>query len=308
VSSLAHRAALHLRYGLQRAALKAIRRDQHYLIEGIQVTLPPEHRLPYFQAVFPSYDRYFLPILNALSATQPVLLVDVGANVGDTAIAAIQAGGDLQVVAVEGNPYFVGYLRHNAAPFADRVQVADRFAGPLNASMRYSHNGSTGSFACADGAAAGTRNGAVGESEGAGDGAPDWVEVSTLVKDPSRLVIWKSDTDGNDIHLAVTNWDTLDKWCGVLWLEYDPNLTQGDPADVAELGRLLGESKRTVWFFDNVGTHMATARGPAAQSLLADLTTWLRRQRAGETAVPYLDLWAFDDACMDALPNPTTLP
>jgi FkbM family methyltransferase len=278
------------------------------LIEGIQVRLPPEHRLPYFQAVFPSYDRYFLPILSALSATRPVLLVDVGANVGDTSIAAVRAGGDLQVVAVEGNPYFVGYLRQNTAPFADRVQVVDRFAGPLNASMRYSHNGSTGSFTRIDGATVGTHNGTTGESEEAGDGTQGWVNVSTLVKDPSRLVIWKSDTDGNDVHLAVANWDILNKCCSVLWLEYDPNLTQGDPTDVAELGRLLGESKRTVWFFDNVGTHMATARGPAAQSLLADLTTWMRRQRAGETAVPYLDLWAFDDTCVDALPDPATLP
>jgi FkbM family methyltransferase len=287
--------------------MRTLRRDQRYSIAGVEVLLPPEHRLPYFQAVFPSYDRYFGPVLGALAQSQPVLLVDVGANVGDTAVAAVRASEKIDVIAVEGNPYFVGYLRRNVAPFASRVRVVDRYVGPLDSSIRYTHNGSTGGFVKVETTAAADEAG-TGDS-GPGDSGPvDWVEVSSLVDDPARLVVWKCDTDGFDIHLTVANWDVLHRSCAALWMEYDPVITQGDPADIAELGRLLADSGRTVWMFDNVGTHMVTARGPAVATLLADLTTWLRRQRESGTGVAYLDLWAFDDSCLADLPDPKSLP
>lgn len=316
MQTLLHRVARHLQYELRRVALRTTHRDQRYAIEGTPVVLPPEHRLPYFQAVFPSYDRYFLPILRALAADRKVLLIDVGANVGDTAVAALSAAGTIDVVAVEGNPCFVGYLRRNIAPFAPRVTVVDRFVGPLDPLATYAHNGSTGGFSTkADvpggstpTAAPATASGTAGTTETTGTQAPDWVEVPTLLGDESRLTIWKSDTDGYDVPLAVTNWEVLHRRCDVLWLEYDPTITQGDPAHVEELGRLLGESDRTVWFFDHVGRHMASARGPAARSLLAGLTSWIRRQRGTGAFVNYLDLWAFDENCLAGLPDPTTLP
>jgi FkbM family methyltransferase len=289
VTALTHRAIMHARFGLRRTAYKALGKDQPYVIEGVKVVLPAEHRLPYYQAVFPQYDRYFVPILRALAASRETVLVDVGANVGDTAIAAARASEHIQVVAVEGNPYFVDYLRRNVSSFQDRVQVVDSFVGPLGDAVNYAHDGSTGGFVTGAG------------STQAEDGEPHWVSVDSLVEEPAELRIWKSDTDGFDVHLAVHNWDTLLRTCGVLWLEYDPALAQGDPSDLVKLGELLAESGRTVWFFDNVGNRMASARGAQVHPLLSQLTSWLRAQRRGVVAVPYLDLWVFDDASLDAV-------
>lgn len=36
----------------------AVGRDRQYQIGGHAAVLPPAHRLPWFQSVFPSYDRY----------------------------------------------------------------------------------------------------------------------------------------------------------------------------------------------------------------------------------------------------------
>jgi FkbM family methyltransferase len=282
---------MHAQYGVGRSLRKVLHQDQKYVIEGIEVALPPEHRLPYFQAVYPRYDRYFLPMLRALGAHRPTLLIDVGANVGDTAIAAVRASEEIRVVAVEGNPYFVGYLRRNVAAFTDRIRVVDRFVGPLDDSVSYAHNGSTGGFVRDDEPASGSQDTA----------STSWVDVATLVGEPADLRIWKSDTDGFDIPIAVRNWDAINKSCGVLWLEYDPAMNQSDPADITRLGDLLGDSGRMLWIFDNVGNRMACGQGAQGRAVLSDLTAWLRSQRTGVTAVPYLDIWAFDDDCVKAV-------
>jgi FkbM family methyltransferase len=266
----------------RRKARVLLRRDQPHRIGGHPVVLPPSHDLPFYQRRDPTYDDYAIGLLAGLAAAaERTLVIDVGANVGDTAVAALSAAPSIDVVSVEGAEAFTAYLRRNVAQFGDRARVIDGFVGPIGSDVTYSHDGSTGGFQHVI--------------------RQDTVDVATWVEPAALLalrrghdqVIWKSDIDGFDIHVLVQHWDVIDAGCRVLWFEYDPASTLGDPADTERLIELLGDSGRDLWVYDNLGRHMVDLRGgPMAETVLRDLTRWLQEQRDGYVAVLYLDVWA----------------
>ena len=74
------------------AVRKAVGRDQRHRIGRYDATLPASHLLPRLQQFFPEYDVYAARVLRDLchGSTNP-LLIDIGANVGDTALLALDA-------------------------------------------------------------------------------------------------------------------------------------------------------------------------------------------------------------------------
>lgn len=257
------------------------RKDQHYSIGGVEVTLPPESRLPYYQWRDPSYDAYAGDLLRrACADSTDAVLLDIGANVGDTAVLALAANPALRVVSVEGSEYFLRYLRKNLRPFGDRCDVVPGFVGPVAGRQRYRRDGGTGGFQGGDKS---SEEEVVVES---------WVSVAQLLeRQGDTLTLWKSDTDGFDIHLVAHNWDAIASTCDVIWMEFDPVGTLGPQADVDTLIDLIAQSGREVHVYDNVGHHMCTTSGTQSAPVLASLTQWLRQRRGGLAPVLYFDLW-----------------
>lgn len=255
----------------------ALRRERHYEIGGHEAVLPPGHRLPWFQAVFPAYDKYAESILAAVTAgTRRPLLIDVGANIGDTVLLAAAAVPSLRIKAVEGNPDFGRYLTANTSHLGDLVEVVDRFVSvPLAQPLVYSHTGSTGGFQPGE------------EEEG-----HDFVTVEELLADADQhdLTIWKSDTDGLDIPILLSDWDRIEASCGVIWFEFDPFRDVNDAAQLPELCDRIKRSGRVVHVVDNTGRSMMTVPSDVAGEVLMGLTHWLT-----ESAVPgdtsYFDIW-----------------
>lgn len=255
-------------------------REQRLDVDGIRIVLPPDHDLPFYQRRDPTYDAYAVPLLSALAGRGDVTVIDVGANVGDTAAAVLASDSSTQVISVEGDPSFVSYLRRNLAEHSERAQVVPGFVGPVGSRVSYSRTGTTGGF---------NTVGASGEQE-----ITAWVTPASLLEmvQPDRLAVWKSDIDGFDIHVLVQHWEVVDERCAVIWVEYDPPRTLGDPADVDRLIALIAASGREVVVYDNLGRRMTRlAPGPAQAPALHALTSWLHEQRQGHVTVPYLDLW-----------------
>ena len=75
----------------------------------MELELPLSHELPFYQHDHPRYDRQ----LGAIAAELGGPVVDIGANVGDTA-AAIRAESDVPILCVEGDPAFFALLERNA--------------------------------------------------------------------------------------------------------------------------------------------------------------------------------------------------
>ncbi len=258
-------------------------REQHHVVGDAKVVFPPEHDLPFYQRRDPTYDAYAIDVLRDLVLDgRRTLVLDLGANVGDTSVAALSASPCIDVVAVEGDPRFVDYLRRNLAPFKGRARVVDGFVGPIGTANTFARRGSTGGFAVAEG----------DESYS----VTTWVSPTTLLEyaDGYDRVVWKSDIDGFDIHLLAEHWTDIDGRCDVLWFEYDPVATLGDRVDVDTLVDLLGASGRRLRVYDNLGRPMVDLHpGPSAATGLRALTSWLVAQREGHLTVPYLDVWAF---------------
>ena len=80
-----------------------------YRIGSVELELPLSHELPFYRHDHPRYDRQ----LGAIAAELGGPVVDVGANVGDTA-AAIRAESGVPILCVEGDPRFFALLERNA--------------------------------------------------------------------------------------------------------------------------------------------------------------------------------------------------
>ncbi len=268
-----------------RRARVLVHREQHHTVSGLPLVLPPEHDLPFYQRRDPTYDAYAEHLIADLaSRAERMLVIDVGANVGDTAVACLGAAPNVDVIAVEGASSFASYLRRNTEAYGDRCRVVASFLGPIDGvtDRGYITTGaSTGRFA---------------SGVEAGVTVEDFVSPEQLLAttDDYDEVTWKSDIDGLDIHVLVQHWKVIDDRCDTLWFEFDPASTLGDRGDTGRLVDLLASSGREVAVYDNLGRRIVTLEGGTAVATgLSSLVAWLQEQREGHVAVPYVDLWAF---------------
>jgi len=109
-------------------AQKILGIKQNYKIGDTYIKLSADHRLPVYQSNHPYYDR-FLPHL-AKFLMDGSVVVDVGANVGDTFVGMWDRNPNLKFVCVEADLGFYKELRSNI----DRIVPADRGASvyPIN--------------------------------------------------------------------------------------------------------------------------------------------------------------------------------
>lgn len=256
-------------------------REQQHIIGGHPVVLPPGHDLPFYQRRDPSYDAYAGAVLAHIAGgSGTMLVIDVGANVGDTAVEALMAAPNIDVIAVEGDPGFASYARRNLEHFGDRAMVREGFVGPVGSRVHFRANASTGGFQ---------------GSESDGAEVTDWITPSNLLESAPSYdeVVWKSDIDGFDVHVLVHHWEVISQTCTTLWFEFDPAGTLGDPDDISRLIELLADSGRALRVFDNLGRELVSLpAGRAVRDGMTTLTNWLLEQRGGHVTVPYVDVWA----------------
>jgi FkbM family methyltransferase len=100
--------------------------------KGLTILTPPGHRLKEYREVHPRYDK-FLGELSAILPSQSVVL-DIGANVGDSLALMGASNPNLNVLCVEPDPYFLRYLKKNMQivlnnEFKGEIEVVKSFAG-----------------------------------------------------------------------------------------------------------------------------------------------------------------------------------
>ena len=85
--------------------------DIEFSVSGISLRLPAGHDLPKFKSKFPLYDTFLGHIVKSVADGE--LVIDVGANVGDTlAIMAVE-NSKLSYLCIEADDYFYNYLTKN---------------------------------------------------------------------------------------------------------------------------------------------------------------------------------------------------
>lgn len=113
---------------------------------GRRIRLPLSHELPRFSAIFPHYNQNLGRLASAVSGDlgRPLQAIDVGANVGDTALLLLANGAGV-VLCIEGSARYAELLRGNVT---DVVGVACEeslvaFAG-ARAGLVIAESGGTG--------------------------------------------------------------------------------------------------------------------------------------------------------------------
>jgi FkbM family methyltransferase len=217
-------------------------------VQGVDLYLPWSHLLPDYTRHGPEYGQNLVEMAKALqersqSPDEPLLVLDIGANVGDSA-AQIIASTHSRVLCIEGDPYWAKYLRKNLggeprATIEEALLIADEEGWGEVSPIRAHGTTSFGQVANGPGA------------------LPELPIQSLRAKHPDfeRLRLIKSDTDGFDPVLVPAVAAAWRDASPVLFFEFDPSLARSvdsrDPNDIWAKLMELGYSRLGIW--DNTG-------------------------------------------------------
>src|SRR5262249_13783837 len=103
-------------------------KPERKIVHGVEMLFPPAHTLPSMVSVFPRYDTLLPEFLQFLREERPtkLLVVDVGANVGDTAaLAAAKVGADnIRFICLEADEQYLPFLKTNVEKIDAQVICA----------------------------------------------------------------------------------------------------------------------------------------------------------------------------------------
>lgn len=154
---------LHLPWRLAAPGRVVMRR-----VQGVDLIVPWSHALPDYARKRPTYGQNIVCLADELHRregrpTQPMAVLDVGANVGDTA-AQILARTEARVLCVEADPYWAEFLHRNLdhdprATIVEALLVAGDLSGQdvravrANGTTRFAEHASAPTAAAAAAAA-----------------------------------------------------------------------------------------------------------------------------------------------------------
>jgi len=204
-------------------------------VGDIDLVLPLSHELPFYRHDHPLYDR----AVGVIAAEVGGPVVDVGANVGDTA-AEMRARTDVPILCVEGDDRFFALLARNAAQL-EPVELEHAF---VETPTRGRIERGAGTARVVEG------------------GGPIRAKPLRRILDEhprfARPALLKLDTDGFDVPILLANLDLLARTRPVLFFEYDPYL--GATPDVFERLREIGYRRLDV--YENTGEHVRSLELP----------------------------------------------
>jgi FkbM family methyltransferase len=199
-----------------------------YRIEGLELVLPLSHELPFYRNDHPRYNEASGRIAAQLGG--PV--VDVGANVGDTA-AAIRAVIDVPILCVEGDERFFRLLERNTRGLDPPPELERSFVEtPLRGRVE-------------------TGRGTSRVVSGGLVELPSKPLARILDEHPrfAEPALLKLDTDGFDVPILLANIELLARLRPVLFFEYAPHL--GAAPVIFE--RLRDAGYRRAHVYENTG-------------------------------------------------------
>jgi FkbM family methyltransferase len=217
----------------------------HASVHGIDMLLPISHNLPRYVAQYPYYDTVLPAFTKFLRAGQRLerrlVLVDVGANVGDTArlVGGVVGHDNVEIICIEADEAYLPLLHRNTEGLAVSVHnvIAAASTRQTNASMSRSKAGTS---SIAEG----------GEQRSA-------VALDDLLAN-REVDVLKIDTDGYEVEVLRGSLRTLERCSPAVYIEFSPEhlVTYGktEPAEVLRILRDAGYSHGIV--YDHLGYPM----------------------------------------------------
>ena len=208
------------------------------VIHGATLRLPPSHHLPGIIAAHPSYDTALPELSKFLYARklQQLIVIDVGANVGDTAgpIAAAIGADNVKFICIEGDPQYLPFLRQNVSSLDADIIVA--IAGPSNGEINASLMGDHGTSSVVQ-----------------GTGLTKMISIESVTD--RTIDILKIDTDGFELEVLKGAGALLRQPNIIVFTEYAPQYIRKyghtDPTNIFFLMSKAGFNR--VLAYDNIG-------------------------------------------------------
>ena len=214
--------------------------NQRKQFEGFFIELPAHHPLLDYQKKYPQYDR-FLPLLAAHINPREVI-VDIGANVGDSLAAMVEVNPEPTYFCIEADDAFYRYLVENiermvhTAPSLD-IETANAFIGKniTNISLE---------------GTAGTKHASANNT-----GAIQAVTLDQLIekKPTHKIALLKSDTDGHDYDVLESSMATIEKHQPALFFECQPDQEHQKSSYEKTILKLQALGYEDWTLFDNFG-------------------------------------------------------
>jgi len=221
-------------------------------VRGVDMVLPRRHLLPYMAREGSPYAQNLVDLAVLLGRTTPDLVVlDVGANVGDSALLILDRVA-CRVVCVEGDPEWLTFLERNVGHRDDVAIAPVLISGDGEeqlVSIVHADSG-TSQVVRASEATGGLHTVPAGQ-------------LAEMHPELERVRLVKSDTDGFDVELVKSFARTFRASRPVLFFEYDPRATrivtpEVTPSSLFETLAELGYEHATVW--TNGGHVLGTGR------------------------------------------------
>lgn len=261
---------------LKRAYRIFLDRSQQHRIGIFDVELTPDHKLPEYQQSHHLYDK-FLPVL--VQHMDSGIVVDVGANCGDSLASMLSVNSRLHYVCVEADAVFFQYLSRNvermrkARPDAS-LSIVNAMAGPAGRSSVLEGIGGTKTAVAASGRADSISTTPLDEL----------AELGT----DRRVALIKVDTDGHDFEVIQSATRILSTHAPMIFFEcYLPD-TQTQQNYVEAIRQLFDDGYRTWYIFDNFGYLLISTDSLAVVNALIDYS-YLQHVALNGGAIQYLD-------------------
>lgn len=260
-----------------------------YKIGNYTVILPPDHRLDLYQKLFKYYDKKLSIIAAAIERKyKDISIVDIGANVGDTA-ALLRGSVSAPIVCVEGNPEFTALLERNVSRLPGVIKIVKNFIGDTEAGSR---------------ARIITQNGTARLEDAEGDacnvGFISYSELCEIKKDIYQTRLVKIDTDGYDFKILLSSIKEISNDDSVIFFEFDPsflsNKRYNEPFDA--LRSMLDAGYLYYLIYDNFGNYMLSISSDH-ERIFHDLNCYLRQARRNGGGVNYYDICCFKECDFD---------
>lgn len=181
---------------------KIINNCRTYNIKDIPIIIPTDHALPYYQSRFRLYDK-FLGILAQNLPNVDNLIIDIGANIGDTTALLLQYCLN-PIVCIEADEEFFHIMKYNLSLYSQRTTLINSFvSGNRFQNVEIIKNQGTGR-------AIENKNKTV---------KSDSLESIIIDRNLGECVLLKTDTDGFDFEILLSSLNIIKKDNPILYWE-----------------------------------------------------------------------------------------
>lgn len=257
-------------------------KDKNYKIGNFIIKTPYYHTLPINQSLYLNYDKPLINIiLNIDKLTKKKTIIDIGANIGDTAI-LLKNFSDSIIYCIEGNKQYLKYLQQNIFNVKDIIVIDSYVAGRASKNSYVVKNvGGTASLK---------------ESNEISDSI---INISPLVKLIDNKIfedvkIIKIDTDGFDFDILLANKNIITTFKPNIYFEYDISFNKNDHYNSIELIEFLVAEKYMFILYDNFG-NLFDFIYDGVESAFNKLNMYLTFTNKFNGGIYYFDIFASTD-------------